>query len=345
MVTRQYGYGVVTLEGYKAFASVLDAAPWSNIPVSSALLTGNVDPAVMTGMAVLPWCRMTLLRAVQIATNITHGGPVVTDLDAAWDNNQTRLDLFIAAAERSPVPAEQAAGTRLRATLLPNVGPQGVTHLSYVQEVDYGRAQQGQAALPDVHADIVLLGLSSVVAQASSATKALADAIATTTGPARKTTVSTEQRVARQGCTHAFSVVHDILLTALAMSADGPARTTMTALFQTLSDLLSHYPGPRAVASATTPTHPTATTPATPTGNADVTIVPAGTATPTTPVTPGAAAPQAPVQAPVTAPTAPRRARKTPKAVHTRRARSTAKPVRKPTKKTPATAKKRTKKK
>ncbi len=341
------GYGGVKFEGYGNFWSVLHADPWSSIPVADALITGPLDPAAAFSQPPLALCKLLLLRAVKVVTDIGHSDAVTADLDTAWDNAQTRLDLLIAGAQRSSDPAELAAATRLRGALIPPVAnTNGVTHLSYAQEVDYGGLQKIQAARPEVHADVVLLGLTSAVSQAGTATEALAQALHTSTATGRKTTVHAEQVAARQGCVHAFTVVHDVLLTLLAITTDGPQRVTAEAVFQTLTDLLQRYPArPVVSAPATTPTHPTATTPTTATGNADVTIIPAGSGTPATPTTPGAAAPQAPVRAPVTAPTSPRRARKAKSPTRAVRVPPAAK--RSPTakKKSPTTVKKITKKK
>ncbi len=344
-MARQHSYSGVSFEGYVGFWAVLQASPWSSVPVAGALQTGTLDPAATFGLTVLPWCRLMLLRAVRAAADISNGTSVTVDLDTAWDNAQARLDLMIAAAQRSSDPAEQSAATRLRTALLPTVAnTRGATQLSYAQEVDYGMAQEVQAAKPDVHADIVLTGLTSVVAQASSATRALAEAVGASTGTTHRLTLRAEQVAARRACNNAFTVVHDVLLTTLAATASGPVHTTATAMFQTMSDLLTRYP--------TTPVHTVVHTPAaapSTTGNPDVTIVPAGTGTTPTVTAAGPTATVSGTVAPTTtstttptAPTTPRHARKTtPRTVrllpaakkHTATVKkTTAKPKKKPAK-------------
>ncbi len=330
-----HAYSWVPLAAYAGFGEVLAAGAWAAVPVPAALLTGGMDAAVLDRLGTLPRWKLQLQRAVLAAATVQSVASPMAELDAVWDNAYRRLDLLVEVAQRSENPATVAAGTRLRAALLPPAqGAPKPTGLSFAKEFDYGNALTVAARQPAVHADVVLLGLGTAVSDVSTATRALAEGLGSAPGSTRKLTKKAEEHIAHVACVAAFNRVHDEMEWFLSNCTDSPLRTAAEGVYQTLADLVARYPAPiprTPVAAATTPV----TTPAT--GSPDVTVVPAGSGThagasgstvspPSTVIAPGAvsppggsppaAAPSGPTVAPVvppastTAPTPRRKATK-----------------------------------
>ncbi len=342
------GYTGVPLAGFCSFGDALQSGAWAPITVSAGLLTGPLDTAALDRLGIFSQWKLRLERAVGAALAVGSSAQPMVELDSVWDNAQRRLELLIEVAERAPDAPTQAAGTRLRARLLPApaVG-RSQTQMAYPQEVAYGKAQILVARQPDVHADIVATGLVSVLTEVNAATRALDEGLGSTTGTTRRLTDKAEARSARYACVSVFNMVHDDMVWFLSNTADSPERTTAESLLQTLSDLLSLFPLPVPTPRTTAAT--TTTAPAT-SPNPDVTIIPAGTPSvaaitsppAATPTAPTAAAPTPSTTAPTTAASKRKTRRASPKPTIRGKAvrKSTVKPMVKAPAKTPVVKKK-----
>ncbi len=269
------GYSSVPLVGFAGFGEVLQEGTWATIAVPDVLLRGPLDLAALDRLGTLAQWKVRLQRATHAAVSISAAAQPLAELDATWDNAQHRLALLVEFAECATNPAMQAAGTRLRARLMPPVvGVNAPTLLAYTKEVYYGQAQIAAARQPNVQADIALAGLSECMSQVTAATYALAEGIGLTGGTSRLLTNRAEVRATRTVCVSVFNRVHGDMEWLLANSAESPWRSTVAMLCQSLTDLLSLYPLPAPTSRKTaTATPPTASSNLTPTATGIATSV------------------------------------------------------------------------
>src|SRR5581483_11704676 len=177
------GFKRVTLPGFAGFRAVLNAPPWSTIPVTDAMLTGLLDGDAVSSLPLTVQWKLRLQRPVTAAATLNAEPLSLVQVDADWDNVQHMIALAIELAMRSRDAATRAAGERLNAKLLPpTLTGRAATQLSYAQEVDYGNAQLGQWTLASVKADGDLIGLAPHMTELVTVNRALSDAAGVTVG-------------------------------------------------------------------------------------------------------------------------------------------------------------------
>lgn len=238
-----------------AFTGELAQGAWAGVDTTPYL---DADGAVLEPLGAAPaevYFKVELLSVIGALVKARSGTYSAADLDRVWDAKQRQLNLALVAGAADPDANKRAAAKRLKGVLVSGGGTKQTT-LTYQREVDFGRQQKKDAAIPAVAGDVKLLGLGALLAEIDTATENLAAAIGHGKTEDRP---SLQVRSAKNACISAFGWVAEGLARLAMRGLAGGDRETAEKLLEPLFTLAARYPAPppREKKDAAGPTGPT----------------------------------------------------------------------------------------
>lgn len=256
---RAYGFSRVPDKGFFSHAEALEQGAWAHItlPVPSSTPAAAAPLLDMSGPQLWKWMQLHAIHCLLVACGF---GPDRAAADHAWDSAQHKLHLTTALALLNADKTLSAAAQRVRDHLLLGDGL-AQTKLAYHAEVDFGFKQLGLARSDALQPDIQRLGLTDLIAEVESTTRALAAAVGHTTAnlPATANATATQrvrERQALHACQSACNAVLGDIDHLLAQSPNPTDQARLHDLRLPLATLLDRYPKTSAPASSDPPEDP-----------------------------------------------------------------------------------------